>query len=288
MYIEIRIVKGMGEMLFNNELIIQTLSFATPIVSLIGWILSQNNNIFNSKKIQNYELRDFQHTVIFYQYLYIIINPALSMATSIGLWNLFAKINPDVLRDIIFLEWYLVFLIIVSVIEFGVLNRKKRKIEIVSTSISEEVKSIVMATNKKKWYIFIALIINFYFIGVILYFNFLSIELLNAYIAVEIVIYALSIVIMSFRVSIYKSKVKIKSNTIIRMDYRKDYGCYCNIVLKKEFSCKLQDNNIIIYFPGDISSYTIKQDNLISITVGYRVEYLDVKENKYIGTFNNI
>jgi len=102
-----------------------------------------------------------------------------------------------------------------------------------------------------------------------------------------LIYYVISIIFMFRRLSKYKTRAMIKSKTIIKMDYTKEYGCYCNIVLKKEFSFKIQDNNIIVYFPGDISSYTIKQDNLISITVGYRVEYSNVKENQHTGTFNN-
>ncbi len=85
---------------------------------------------------------------------------------------------------------------------------------------------------------------------------------------------------MLYRVLYYKHTIKIKSKTIIRMNYTQKHNCYCNLVLKEVFSFKLENNNIIIFYPGDISSYTIKQDNLISIDVGYKIEYINSSNKK--------
>ena len=272
-------------MAIDSELIAQILYFASPVLSIIILWLSRNENIFNSSKIQKYDVWDYQYIVFIFQTFYSILNPIIFVIGFFFASWLAPKLEINYYLQLAFMiEIYLAIIIIVLVIESEILVRKKKKLEIISSSISKELSKLMLSIDSKKSNVYKINMLFFSIVWIVL------IKHSNEEVIIGVswfVYYIISNIFMSRRLSKYKTKAKIKSNTIIRMDYRKDYGCYCNLVLKKEFSFEPQDNNIIIYFPGDISSYTIKQDNLISITVGYRVEYLDVKENKYIGTYEN-
>ena len=275
-------------MVIDSELIAQILYFASPVLSIIILWLSRNENIFNSSKIQKYDVWDYQYTMFLYRVIYSIFNPIIFMIGFFFANWLAPKLEMNYYLQFAFmLEIYFAIIIGVLVFESEILAKKKKKLEIISSSISKEFSKLMLSIDSKKGNVY-KMNMLFFSIVWLLLIKHSNEEVIIGVVVSWLVYYIISNIFMSRRLSKYKTKAKIKSNTIIRMDYRKDYGCYCNIVLKKEFSFEPQDNNIIIYFPGDISSYTIKQDNLISITVGYRVEYLDVKENKYIGTFNNI
>jgi len=274
-------------MAIDSELIAQILYFASPVLSIIALWLSRNENIFNSRKIQKYDVWDYQYIVLLYQVIYSIFNPIIFMLGFFFANWVAPRLEINYYLQLVFmLEIYFAAIIIVLVIESEILSRKKERLRIISSSISEEFSKTVLNVDSKKHTIYKINMLFFSIVWLIL------IKQSNENIILGVAIlwfiyYLISIILMPKRLSKYKTRAKMKSNTIIRMDYRKYYGCYCNIVLKKEFSFKIQDNNIVIYFPGDISSYTIKQDNLVSITVGYRVEYFDVKENQYTGTFIN-
>ncbi len=45
-------------MTIDSELIAQILYFASPVLSIVALWLSRNENIFNSRKIQKYEVWD--------------------------------------------------------------------------------------------------------------------------------------------------------------------------------------------------------------------------------------
>ncbi len=269
-------------MTIDSELIAQILYFASPVLSIVALWLSRNENIFNSRKIQKYEVWDHQYIVLLYQVIYSIFNPIIFMlGFFLSNW-VAARLEINYYLQLVFmLEIYFATIIIVLVLESEILSRKKEKLRIISSSISEEFSKTMLSVNSKKDIIYNINMLFFSIVWLILIKQSNESIILGAAI-LWFIYYLISIILMPKRLSKYKTRAKIKSITIIRMDYKKDYGCYSNIVLKKEFSFKIQDNNIIVYFPGDISSYTIKQDNLISITIGYRVEYFDVKESKYI------
>lgn len=269
-------------MTIDSELIAQILYFASPVLSIVALWLSRNENIFNSRKIQKYEVWDHQYIVLLYQVIYSIFNPIIFMlGFFLSNWVAVRLEINYYLQLVFMLEIYFAAIIIVLVLESEILARKKEKLRIISSSISEEFSRTMLSVNSKKDIIYNINMLFFSIVWLILIKQSNENIILGAAI-LWFIYYLISIILMPKRLSKYKTRAKIKSITIIRMDYKKDYGCYSNIVLKKEFSFKIQDNNIIVYFPGDISSYTIKQDNLISITIGYRVEYFDVSENKYI------
>lgn len=270
-------------MTIDSELIAQILYFASPVLSIIILWLSRNENIFNSRKIQKYDVWDYQYTVFLFQAFYSIINPMIFLVGFFFANWVSAKIEIIYyLQLMFFVEIYFAIIIIVLVVESEILSKRKEKLKINSSSITDEFSEMMLNADVKRNLLYKTNMFIFSVIWLILLIKRLNPAVILGVIIFWFIYYLISIILMQSRLSKYKTKAKIKSNTIIRMDYRKDYGCYCKIVLKKEFSFKMQDNNIIIYFPRDISSYTIKQDNLISITVGYRVEYFNAEKNKYI------
>lgn len=261
----------------NNELIIQFLSFATPILTLIVWGVSRNENIFNSKMIQKYESRDYQYTILLYQTIYTIANPILFYLGFLASTFVSKITNPEYPQVLFFaIELYTAFTVVLLVFETEFARNKRKKLQIISSSISEEAEKIVLYKNNKKDYFFRFSMFVFFTPWVIVAFNLSNKEIILSCVFSLTLYYVITVIIMTFRLSRYKTKAIITSNTVIRADFREEYGCYLNMVLKKEFSFKIQDNNIIIYYPGDISLYTIKQDNLISVNVGYSIEYFGV------------
>lgn len=267
-------------MLLINELIVQILGIVIPVISsIIGWFLAQNQNIFNLRKIQKYDVWDYQYTVFLYQAFYSVINPIIFLVGFFFAVWVSAKIEYSYYLQLVFsMEIYIILLVVVLIIESEVLGNKRKRLDIISSSISEEASELMLNIDKKKELPYKISTFIFFIIWVLSIFT-SNQDIMFILILFWIISYFILIIYMFRRLSKYKTKAKIKSNTIIRMDYRKDYRCYCNIVLKKEFSFKVLDNNIIIYYPGDISSYTIKQDNLISITVGYKIEYTENNKN---------
>lgn len=269
-------------MTIDSELIAQILYFASPVLSLIILWLSRNENIFNSRKIQKYDVWDFQYTVFLFQAFYSIINPMIFLIGFFFANWVSTKMKISYyLQLMFFVEIYFVIVLIVLVVESEILSKRREKLKIISSSISDEFSEMMLNVDVKKSLPYKTNMFIFSVIWLILIKQF-NTEVILGVIIFWFIYYLVSIFFMQRKLSKYKTKAKIKSKTIIRMDYTKRNGCLCNIVLRKEFSFKIQDNNIIIYFPGDISSYTIKQDNLISIIVDYRVEYFNVNENIYI------
>lgn len=267
-------------MLINNELIVQILGIAIPAISSLGgWLLSQNYNIFNSRKIQKYDVWDYQHTVFLYQAFFSIINPLIFLVGFFFLAKISVKIEYSYNFQLVFmLEMYIIILLAVYITESEILEKKRKRIEVISSSISKEALQVMLNVNDKKDFFYKISTFAFFIIWMVLIYI-KNQQIIFVILLIWLIGYIISIIYMFRRLSKYKTKAKVKSNTIIYMDYRKDYGCYCNMVLKKDFSFKVQDNNITTYYPGDISSYTIKQDNLISITVGYKIEYTENNKN---------
>ncbi|WMJ77867.1 hypothetical protein RBQ61_02765 [Sedimentibacter sp. MB35-C1] len=264
-------------MKINSELIIQFLSFATPILTLIVWGLSRNEKILNSKKIQKYENRDYQYVILLFQAINTVINPILfyfGFLVSFLVSKIINPVYPQWLFSTI--EFYIAFVVILLVFETEIVMKKRKKLQIISSAISEEAKKIVLYKNNKKDYFYRFNMVIFFIPWIFVANNVSNKELILTYIFGLIIYYVISVIIMSFRLSRYETKAIITSNTVIRTDFREEYGCYLNMVLKKEFSFKIEDNNTLIYYPGDISLYTIKQDNLISVNVGYNIEYFGV------------
>lgn len=172
----------------NNQLY-QLLSVVLPViipvvVSFVTWFVSKNHDIFNFRKIQKYNLSDYQDIVFSYQAFFSIINPAIFLAEFVVALNLAVKSDPNYYVQLLWLIIvYLSLLMVLILVEFVILFEKKEKLKIIATSISEEFSEMMLIVDSKKPLIYIA---------------------------------------------------------------------------------------------------TIKHDNLISITVGYRVEYFNVYENKYI------
>ena len=265
------------------QLLTVILTVIAPILSgIVTWFFSKNQDIFNTRKIQKYNVWDYQHAVFFYHAIYSMLNPIIFV---LGLF--FANWAAPKLETnhytqlMLFVEIYLGIAIIILVIESLILSRRREKLKIISSSISEEFSKTMLNVDLKKGYVYKINMLLFLIVWLIFIMQ-PNEKLIKPFLLSWFIYYLMSIILMQRRLSKYKTKAKIRSKTIIRMDYRKDYGCYCDIVLKEEFSFKLEDNNIIIYYQGDISSYTIKQDNLISITVGYKVEYLNADGNKYV------
>ncbi len=270
-------------MTIDSELIAQILYFASPVLSIVALWLSRNENIFNSRKIQKYEVWDHQYIVLLYQVIYSIFNPIIFMlGFFLSNW-VASRLEINYYLQLVFMvEIYFAAIIIVLVLESEIIARKKEKLRIISSSISEEFSKTMLSVNSRKNIIYNINMVFFSIVWLILIKQSNANIILGASI-LWLIYYLISIILMPKRLSKYKTKAKIKSKTIIKLDFTKYNNCYLNIILKKEFSFKIQDNNVTIYFPGDISSYTVKQDNLISITVGYRVEYFNAEEDKYLG-----
>jgi hypothetical protein len=265
------------------ELFSVILQVMAPVVGGIAtWFFSKNQDVFNTRKIQRYNVWDYQYTVFFYHVIYSIFNPIIFiLGFFFANWVAVKLETYYYIQLMFFIEIYLAIIVIILMIQSEILSKRREKLKIISSSISEEFSEAMLNVNSKKSNVYKMNMLFFSIVWLIFIIQ-PNEEVIKAVAFSWLIYYLISIMLMQRRLSKYKTKAKIKSKTIIRMDYRKNYGCYCNIVLKKEFSFKLQDNNIIIYFPGDVSSYTIKQDNFISIIVGYRVEYYDENENKYI------
>lgn len=268
----------------NNQLY-QLLSVVLPVivpvvVSYVTWLMSKNQDVFNLRKIQKYNSLDYQDAVFSYQTFFSIINPVIFLEEFIIALNVAANIDSNYYVQLLWLIMlYGSLLMVLLVVEFVILSEKKEKLKTITASISEEFSKMMLTVDNKKSLIYKANM--FFFSSIWLIFIYPpNIKVTNVVILFWTIYYIISIFYMICRLSKYKTRGRIKSKTIIRMDYRKDYGCYFNIILKKNFSFKFQEDKIVIYYPGDISSYTIKQDNLINITVGYRAEYTDTFANK--------
>lgn len=267
------------ETLENMASIIGIIATISGLVS--GWILWRNG-IFNIRKIQTYKLKEYKYTAVIFKSVYVLLNPILFIGILFLVAFLSSKINDDYhTRMFLLFVFYAVFIMLIYIIEWELLKKQKQRLKIVLSSILdknlEKEKQILLAKDKN--YAYNILMLNFIITIPIVIWN---VDNYIGYILfiVEFLIYIISILVMNFKASIYKNKVYIKSKSVIRVDYTKEYGCFCKMTLKKEFSVKDENNHTIIFYPEDISVYTIKPENLINISIGY--EIVSEKDNNYL------
>ena len=247
------------------------------VISIIGGlyaIVTIIYNLFNSRfqisflntrKIQKYSLYEYYYLYLWYQFLTLLINPIIALIIFFSLAKLLSMIT------------------FIHGSQLRLLKRYKHKLNTIATSLDEKERELIRPKNISMR-LYTVIMFNFYLIWILLAI-FLSVEvtkstdLAKEYIIVEFFVYVISIFLSLLRVLSYEKKWRIKSKIIIKVDYKSDFNCFSTIVLKKDFSFKIENDNIIIYYPGDISLYTIKQDKLINLNVGYRVEYENTNSN---------
>jgi len=138
-------------MMVDSELIAQILYFASPLLGIIALWLSRNENIFNSRKIQKYDVWDYQYIVLLYQVIYSIFNPIIFMLGFFFASWVVAKLEINYYLQLAFmLEIYFAIIIMVSVLESEILAKKKEKLRIISFSISEEFSKTMLSVDSKK------------------------------------------------------------------------------------------------------------------------------------------
>ncbi|GEM_PF-3122216 len=239
----------------------------------------------NERKIQKYILYEYEHFFLRYQLITAFINPILSFLffyLSI-IFISFIKIKSSIIFQLILaIEIYFICILGLWAFETRIHNKYKSRLSIISTSISKDALEYMTKGRNKKRYLYISFLINYYLVWIVI--SFISLKFTNTDVIIgriikfEVYIYSGFLLLSLYKIFVYKINCCIKSMSVIKLDYRKEYGCYCNIVLKKDFSFKIQDNNVVIYYPGDISSYKIKQDNLISANIGYKIEYAGINK----------
>lgn len=265
----------------NYELLIQILAATTPILlSIIGWYIKRNEIIFNTNKIQKYKAQEYQYVVILYQFIYTIITPIICFIIVILSYSISLVIKSTYNFQLFFsIELYIIFIIAFYILKSDRLKNKYKKLTIITSYFKDEDRLIILNSKKSKNIIYYIAIVYFYISGFILLLNNQNSQMLSTYIIYELLIYFAFTFIMFLRFINYKTKAIIRTKTVIRMDYRRNYNCICNIILKEGFSVKINDGSVIIFYPGDISSHTVKQENLISIDIGYRIEYINNQRN---------
>lgn len=266
------------------------------VISIIGGlyaIVTIIYNLFNSRfqisflntrKIQKYSLYEYYYLYLWYQFLTLLINPIIALIIFFSLAKLLSMITfPIAMQFILLAEFYIIIIAYIHGSQLRLLKRYKHKLNTIATSLDEKERELIRPKNISMR-LYTVIMFNFYLIWILLAI-FLSVEvtkstdLAKEYIIVEFFVYVISIFLSLLRVLSYEKKWRIKSKIIIKVDYKSDFNCFSTIVLKKDFSFKIENDNIIIYYPGDISLYTIKQDKLINLNVGYRVEYENTNSN---------
>ncbi len=156
---------------------------------------------------------------------------------------------------------------IMLAVEAGMLHRRKEKLKIISESISKEFSEMMLKIDKEKdniykinMVILSATWILLIFIPNITVWNIVwdTFGLWDVIVLFWLIYCLISEHYMSRRKARYKTKAKIKSKTIINLDFTKYYKCNLKMVLREGCFFKFQDDKVIIYYPGDISSFTVK------------------------------
>ncbi len=158
----------------DKELIKEIIAFATPLLTLFGWFLTRHQNVFNTRKIQKYEAHEYQYNVILYQLISTIINPIICTLAFILSYAIFLQMAGSTYyyRLVLSIEIYIVIIIVFHVNKKEYLIKKRKKLDIISSSISEEAKLAILFINKKKNIFYNILVFNFYTSGIILLFIF--------------------------------------------------------------------------------------------------------------------
>jgi len=142
-------------MTIDSELISQILYFTSPVLSLIILWLSRNENIFNSRKIQKYDVWDYQYTVFLYQAFFSIINPIIFLAGFFLAGWISTKVEYSHYFQLAFMmEIYVVILIVVYVSESEILRNKRKRLHIISSSISEEASDVMLNVDANKNFLY--------------------------------------------------------------------------------------------------------------------------------------
>lgn len=261
----------------------------TPIlVIIIGWFISKDKDVFNLKRILKFNLSDYQYNIYVHEAFFSLVNPTFFLIEFLLSLAIAMRIpSGDYVKLLWFILIYISSVAIMLAAEAGMLHRRKKRLKMIADSISKEFSEMMLSIDKEKYNMYKINMIILSAIWLLLFFTpnitvWSTFGVWDIIALFWIIYYLISENYMSRRKAGYNTKAKIKSKTIINLDLTKYYKCYLKMVLREDCSFKFQDDRVIIYYPGDISSYTIKQDNLINITVGYRVEYFNADDNKYI------
>ena len=256
----------------------------TPIlVILFGRFISKNKDVFNLKRIQKYNLSDYQYNIYVHEAFFSLVNPTLFLIEFILSLVIVMRIpSGDYIKLLWFLLIYISSVTIMLALEAGMLNRRKKRLKMIADSISEEFSEMMLSIDKEKYNMYKINMIILSAIWLVLLFTpnitvWSTFGVWDIIVVFWIIYYLISENYMSRRKARYKTKAKIKLKTIINLDFTKHYNCYLKMVLREDCSFKFQDDEVIIYYPGDISSFTVKRDNLISILVGYKIDYTEDK-----------
>lgn len=260
-------------MQINKCPINESLSIVSSILGIFSVINAWKSEVFKVNKIQRYKLKEYQYTKLIFRSIYVYFNPILLKFIFFAAKFLGEKIDSDNYTQI-FLGaiFYFIFILLLHIFESEILKSKKRKLEIALSSISEkkfekEKQKLLYESND---FLYNLLMLNF-----VLLIPFMDLNAKNYFcniiMIIEILVYITSILVINFKASRYKNKLYVKSKTVIIVDYTKKYGCFSKMTLKEGFSVKDENNYTIIFYPKDISLYTIKPENLINISIGYEI-----------------
>ncbi|WP_440977651.1 hypothetical protein [Sedimentibacter sp. LTW-03] len=242
------------------------IGIVVSVMTGYSYIKKGTFDLFSSAKIQKYKIPEYKYIVLKHKMISMLFIPS----TSILLWTLICNLIWDKVSNFLIIEWYIIFSIAVFVFQDSKKYFILKKLREICKYINQDCANKILLGEDSKNIKFSIIMFNFLImmpIGIIFSDN-LYIRLIFLF---EVLLYTILIIVITFQYTLYKNKYYIIPNTTIKLDYKKMSNCYCNIYIKDSYGFKIENDVIIIFYPGDIGTYIIPQKHLISVQVGYKV-----------------